>query len=78
MFVQRVLRPRGGINEWLHWLPVSVHKKLDHFIRQIFGGSGLKVEGKKGMPLLGKKNGNDCSFITTHLENMLIASYELN
>ncbi|XP_022144777.1 mitochondrial fission protein ELM1-like isoform X2 [Momordica charantia] len=54
---QRVLRPRGGINEWLHWLPVSVHKKLDHFIRQIFGGSGLKVEGKKGMPLLGKKNG---------------------
>uniref|UniRef100_A0A2N9INQ1 Mitochondrial fission protein ELM1 n=1 Tax=Fagus sylvatica TaxID=28930 RepID=A0A2N9INQ1_FAGSY len=23
----RVTRPRGGINEWLHWLPVSFHKK---------------------------------------------------
>ncbi|GAV67044.1 Mito_fiss_Elm1 domain-containing protein, partial [Cephalotus follicularis] len=27
----RVTRPRGGINEWLHWLPVSLHKKL-HFL----------------------------------------------
>ncbi|XP_022935406.1 mitochondrial fission protein ELM1-like isoform X2 [Cucurbita moschata] len=43
---QRVMRPRGGINRWLHWLPVSVHKKLDIFIRQIFG-----------MPLLTKKSG---------------------
>ncbi|XP_022935405.1 mitochondrial fission protein ELM1-like isoform X1 [Cucurbita moschata] len=42
----RVMRPRGGINRWLHWLPVSVHKKLDIFIRQIFG-----------MPLLTKKSG---------------------
>ncbi|KAG7017472.1 Mitochondrial fission protein ELM1 [Cucurbita argyrosperma subsp. argyrosperma] len=41
----RVMRPRGGINRWLHWLPVSVHKKLDIFIRQIFG-----------MPLLTKKS----------------------
>ncbi|KAE8691067.1 Mitochondrial fission protein ELM1 [Hibiscus syriacus] len=31
----RVTRPRGGINGWLHWLPVSVHKKLDYLIRLI-------------------------------------------
>ncbi|XP_021723350.1 mitochondrial fission protein ELM1-like [Chenopodium quinoa] len=31
----RVTRPRGGINEWLHWLPVSLHKKLDYIIRQM-------------------------------------------
>ncbi|XP_023528244.1 mitochondrial fission protein ELM1-like isoform X1 [Cucurbita pepo subsp. pepo] len=53
----RVMRPRGGINKWLHWLPVSVHKKLDIFIRQIFGDSSIKVEGKNGMPLLTKKSG---------------------
>lgn len=29
------MRPRGGINEWLHWLPVSLHKKLDYVVRQI-------------------------------------------
>lgn len=34
-FFYRVTRPRGGINEWLHWLPVSVHKKLDYIVRQI-------------------------------------------
>lgn len=33
--MQRVTRPRGGINEWLHWLPVSLHKKFDYLIKQI-------------------------------------------
>lgn len=54
---QRVMRPRGGINEWLHWLPISVHKKLDLLIKKIFGDSSRKVEGKNGMPLLTKKTG---------------------
>ena len=35
MNVQRVTRPRGGVNEWLHWLPVSLHKKSVYLIRQI-------------------------------------------
>ncbi|XP_010685407.2 mitochondrial fission protein ELM1 isoform X2 [Beta vulgaris subsp. vulgaris] len=34
-FFYRITRPRGGINEWLHWLPVSLHKKLDYVVRQI-------------------------------------------
>ncbi|KAL1345604.1 hypothetical protein HN51_019341 [Arachis hypogaea] len=29
----RVTRPKGGINELLQWLPVSLHKKIDYIIR---------------------------------------------
>ncbi|KAA8518547.1 hypothetical protein F0562_016021 [Nyssa sinensis] len=49
----RVTRPRGRINEWLHWLPVSLHIKLDHVIRRICGDSRFQimVKGKKLMPL---------------------------
>ncbi|KAK8288422.1 hypothetical protein V6Z12_D07G124400 [Gossypium hirsutum] len=32
---KRVTRPRGGINEWLLWLPVSLHQKLDYLIQLI-------------------------------------------
>ncbi|KAL7173976.1 hypothetical protein ACSBR2_033268 [Camellia fascicularis] len=42
----RVTRPRGGLNEWLHWLPVSLHKKLDYIIRQIYGYSRISVAGR--------------------------------
>lgn len=42
----RVTRPRGGINEWLHWLPVSLHTKLDHVMNTIY-----QVNGQKVMPL---------------------------
>lgn len=50
--MQRVTRPRGGINEWLHWLPVSVHKKLDYVIRQLCGYSRLLLtaRGEKLVP----------------------------
>lgn len=44
----RVTRPRGGINEWLHWLPVSLHKKLDYIIRQLLL---LTVRRRKLMPV---------------------------
>ncbi|KAF9618144.1 hypothetical protein IFM89_000547, partial [Coptis chinensis] len=37
--MQRVTRPRGGINDWFHWLPVSLHKKLDYIMRRIYGDS---------------------------------------
>lgn len=46
--MQRVTRPRGGINEWLHWLPVSLHKKLDYIIRQLLL---LAVRQRKLMPV---------------------------
>ncbi|GAB4824652.1 hypothetical protein Ancab_007524 [Ancistrocladus abbreviatus] len=38
-----VTRPRGGINERLHWLPISLHKKLNYIARQIHG----YLRGKK-------------------------------
>lgn len=34
--LQRVTRPTGGVNEWLHWLPVSLHKKLYYILSQIY------------------------------------------
>ncbi|RAL44611.1 hypothetical protein DM860_003370 [Cuscuta australis] len=33
----RVTRPRGGINDRLRWLPVSLHKKLEHAMKWIHG-----------------------------------------
>ncbi|KAI8524361.1 hypothetical protein RHMOL_Rhmol13G0144800 [Rhododendron molle] len=42
----RVTRPKGGVNEWLHWLPVSLHKKLDYIIRQIYGYSRILLAGR--------------------------------
>jgi len=49
-FSQRVTRPKGGINEWLQWLPVSLHKKIDYIVRMIQGYS-QKSQKKKLMPL---------------------------
>ncbi|CAI0544163.1 unnamed protein product [Linum tenue] len=31
----RVTRPRGGINEWLHWLPVWLHKFLYYVMTKL-------------------------------------------
>ncbi|GMG98433.1 hypothetical protein Nepgr_000273 [Nepenthes gracilis] len=49
----RVTRPKGGINEWLHWLPVSLHKKLNFIVRQIRGYSQIlfSTEEKKHVTL---------------------------
>ncbi|KAJ4845137.1 serine/threonine protein kinase [Turnera subulata] len=35
----RVTRPRGGINDWLHFLPVSLHKTLYYVVRRLYGYS---------------------------------------
>ncbi|XWS56027.1 hypothetical protein CRYUN_Cryun09bG0051100 [Craigia yunnanensis] len=55
----RVRRPRGGINEWLHWLPVSLHKKVDYIIRQICSYSQFQMEarGNKMVPFSVEKTG---------------------
>lgn len=49
--MQRVTRPSGGINEWLHWLPVSVHKAVYYIIRQLFRYSQV-VSRRRGDRLL--------------------------
>uniref|UniRef100_A0A1J3GUR7 Mitochondrial fission protein ELM1 n=1 Tax=Noccaea caerulescens TaxID=107243 RepID=A0A1J3GUR7_NOCCA len=43
----RVTRPKGGINEWLHWLPVGFHKKLDFILRHIYLYSRLMLRSKQ-------------------------------
>jgi hypothetical protein len=47
--VQRVTRPNGGINEWLHFLPISLHKFIDQVLRQFFRNTRfpLVVQGRK-------------------------------
>ncbi|KAK3032137.1 hypothetical protein RJ639_035947 [Escallonia herrerae] len=42
----RVTRPRGGINEWLRWLPVYVHKKFSGGIRRTYGHSRFEITVK--------------------------------
>ncbi|XP_027066165.2 mitochondrial fission protein ELM1 [Coffea eugenioides] len=39
----RVTRPRGGINDWLRWLPVSLHKNLHNVVKRfrVTGFSGI-------------------------------------
>ncbi|XP_028110094.1 mitochondrial fission protein ELM1-like [Camellia sinensis] len=57
--IYRVTRPRGGINKWLQWLPVSVHKKLDYAIKRICGDSQFQtIKANKVMSLPAEKNGS--------------------
>ncbi|KAJ7971609.1 Mitochondrial fission ELM1-like protein [Quillaja saponaria] len=59
----RVIRPRGGINNWLHWLPLSVHKKLDYVIRRLCGSSQFQLKNKV-VPFAAENSG---------LSNVLVA-----
>nr|QMV80845.1 peptidylprolyl cis-trans isomerase 38 [Clitoria ternatea] len=48
-YLYRVTRPRGGINRWLQWLPVSIHKKIDSVVRMIFSNSRSQKLHKIGL-----------------------------
>ncbi|KAL6652859.1 hypothetical protein ACP70R_011784 [Stipagrostis hirtigluma subsp. patula] len=45
----RATRPTGGINKWLNFLPISFHKLVDQFLRQVFSDTRFAavIEGKK-------------------------------
>lgn len=79
--LQRVTRPKGGINDWLHWLPVSVHKKIYYLIRLISGYSQLLTipQEKKRKPLP-SENGVGLSAIleadVKHIVNLARETYE--
>ncbi|KAJ6316442.1 hypothetical protein OIU78_019684 [Salix suchowensis] len=60
--LHRVMRPRGAVNEWLHWLPVSVHKKVDNVIRKICDDSRC-ILGKKVMPALFENDGKNAGLL---------------
>ncbi|KFK23149.1 hypothetical protein AALP_AAs64104U000400 [Arabis alpina] len=54
----RVTRPKGGINEWLHWLPVGFHKKLDFILRHIYLYSRLMLRSKQSKYITSENGGN--------------------
>ena len=58
--MQRVTRPRGGINEWLHWLPVSLHKRLDYIMIRIGVYTRILLRSKrtKLVPLSSENGGS--------------------
>ncbi|KAM3341467.1 mitochondrial fission protein ELM1-like [Capsicum galapagoense] len=50
----RVIRPKGGINMRLQWLPLSLHKRLENVRKLIYGDTlptQIVVRGQKLMPL---------------------------
>ncbi|KAK4343211.1 hypothetical protein RND71_039027 [Anisodus tanguticus] len=52
--LQRVIRPKGGINKQLQWLPVSLHKSLENVRKLIYGDplpTQIAVRGQKLMAL---------------------------
>lgn len=56
----RVTRPRGGVNEWLRWLPVSFHKKLDFILKRFLSESRFSValQEKKQSSFHAQNGGN--------------------
>ncbi|KAL9688897.1 hypothetical protein QQ045_033323 [Rhodiola kirilowii] len=62
----RVTRPRGGINEWFLWLPVSLHKFLDCILTQLGGYSRrvLTNQGRRLVPSFPMGNGGGVGLST--------------
>ncbi|CAM8910215.1 unnamed protein product [Rhodiola kirilowii] len=62
----RVTRPRGGINEWFLWLPVSLHKVLDYILTQLGGYSRrvLTNQGRRLVPSFPMGNGGGVGLST--------------
>ncbi|XP_052173380.1 mitochondrial fission protein ELM1-like isoform X2 [Diospyros lotus] len=55
--VYRITRPRGRVNKWLRWLPVSIHKKLDYVVKRICGDSQFQTIESKVVPLPAEEKG---------------------
>ncbi|KAG5248119.1 mitochondrial fission protein [Salix suchowensis] len=50
---------RGGINEWLHWLPISLHKLLYYIIRRIYSYLRFITSRRRRLaPLPSEKGGS--------------------
>ncbi|KAG2311174.1 hypothetical protein Bca4012_025626 [Brassica carinata] len=55
----RVTRPKGGIHEWLHWLPVGFHKKLEFILRHLYLYSRLMLRSKQSKYMLSENGGSN-------------------
>ncbi|KAI5015333.1 hypothetical protein ZWY2020_056723 [Hordeum vulgare] len=43
----RIIRPTGGINKWLHFLPISLHKMVDQVLRHILSNGVHNTVSRK-------------------------------
>lgn len=82
-FLYRVTRPKGGINEWLHWLPVSLHKKIYYIVRTVRDYSHLLVKSQQKTPIrLPSENGVSAGLLgvleanATQIVNFAQETYE--
>lgn len=52
LVMQRIIRPTGGINKWLHFLPISLHKMVDQVLRHILSNTTFTTlfQGKLSAP----------------------------
>ncbi|XP_047328529.1 mitochondrial fission protein ELM1-like [Impatiens glandulifera] len=64
----RVTRPRGGVNEWLHWLPVSLHKYIYYIICKIYGYSQFILSGRGKKILSLRAENGSCNDLSSILE----------
>ncbi|KAJ4965254.1 hypothetical protein NE237_017103 [Protea cynaroides] len=62
--IYRVTRPIGGINEWLHWLPVSLHHKLNYILKRICGDSRFLSAGARKLVPIAAENGGSAGLLT--------------
>ncbi|KAJ1270902.1 hypothetical protein BS78_06G086300 [Paspalum vaginatum] len=46
LMLYRAIRPTGGINKWLHFLPISFHKIVDQFLRRVFSDTKFATVGQ--------------------------------
>ncbi|KAJ8767781.1 hypothetical protein K2173_020721 [Erythroxylum novogranatense] len=44
--MQRLTRSKGGVNEWLHWLPAYLHKFIGYVIRKTYSYSRLMITSR--------------------------------
>ncbi|GAB2285562.1 serine/threonine protein kinase [Dionaea muscipula] len=82
-FFFRVTRPRGGLNELLCWLPVSLHKRLYYIVWQILGYSQILFpSGGKRVVALPSANGSNVGLSSVleadakHIVNMAHKTFE--
>ncbi|GAA0158767.1 hypothetical protein LIER_15710 [Lithospermum erythrorhizon] len=74
----RVSRPRGGLNDRLHWLPVSLHQKLDNAIRHMNVDSISKVSSRsqKVMPMGDKSEKCILEANAEHISNVARETFD--
>ncbi|KAF8098914.1 hypothetical protein N665_0256s0044 [Sinapis alba] len=64
----RVTRPKGGIHEWLHWLPVGFHKKLEFILRHLYLYSRLMLSSKQCKYIPSENGGGNVVGLSSILE----------